>query len=119
MYFIPEVNILDQYPETNEGVLITRLKAFTNLRSLSLSICEHFQDQFSKEFHPEILQFEDPVLHCPSNRLQPSYFGLPYLCHEKCKSIFGDEDKLELIHELYITFLFMLKGRIIYNVDND
>lgn len=112
MYFIPEVNILDQYPEIIEGVLIKRLKSFTNLQSLSLSICEHFQDQFSKEFDPDSFQFLDSFLHYSSICLQPSYFGLPYLCREKClenKGIFGDEGKLELTHELYITLLFMLK----------
>ena len=43
MYFIPEVNLLDQYSEKFDEAFITRIQAFGNLQSLSLSICKHFK----------------------------------------------------------------------------
>ena len=111
MYFIPEVNLLDQYSEIAEGGFITILQARTNLQSLSLSICEHFQEPFSSA-----------AIFCSSHYLQPSYFGLPYLYREKIlenKDIFDNEDKLELMHELYITLLFILKQGILQKFDDD
>ena len=122
MYFIPEVNLLDQYPGKSEGVFITRLQTFTNLQSLSIFICEHFQEPFSSKFHPDILRFDDSANLCLSNYLHPSYFGLPYLYREKVlenKGIFDNEDQLEFMHELYVTLLFMLKKSIFQKLDDD
>ena len=39
MYFIPELNLLDQYLETVTQVLFAELKTLADLLSLSFSIC--------------------------------------------------------------------------------
>ena len=39
MYFIPELNLLDQYLETVTKVLFAELKTLADLLSLSFSIC--------------------------------------------------------------------------------
>ena len=102
MYFIPEVNLLDQYSEKFDEAFITRIQAFGNLQSLSLSICKHFKEQFSSA-----LRF------C---------FDVPYFYREKIqenKGILDNEDTLELMRELYITLLFMLRKSMFPELDNN
>ena len=113
MYFIPELNLLDQYLETVTEVLFAELKTLADLQSLSFSICQHSSEPLS-EFRD---LFEDRSwIHFNDNLdfplcLHPSNCNLWYLYKakiEKHKGIRDDEEKLELLHELYVTFLYLL-----------
>ena len=65
MYFIPEVNILDQYSEAVKEVFFAELENLVNLQSLSSSICQHSSEPFS-EFsglfrNSDLISFNDNV----------------------------------------------------------
>ena len=122
MYFIPEVNLLDQYTKTENENVITEVKAVANLQSLSSFICTNSLEPFREKF----FTLADPYYISPHRRLnlmcrgsnsrvKISYYNLQYLYSEKIhqnKSISDNEDKLEFLHELYVTFLFLLVDRI-------
>lgn len=127
MNFIPEVNILDQYSGTVKEVFFAELKTLANLQSLPLSICQYssepfyeFRDLFKNR---ALISFRDN-LDFPLC-LHPSKCSLRYLYKEiiqKNKGIHNNEDKSQLLHELYVTFLFLLIERalnIVYDNSKD
>ena len=114
MYFIPEVNILAQYSKTEKENVITELKALTNLQPLSSSIIKNSSKPFHQISVPYIRFTFNSCSSCSSNFMQSSYCNLCYLYSEKIhqnKGITDNEDKLEFLHELYVTFLFLLVER--------
>ena len=144
LYFIPDLNLLDEYSKTKEEKLlrnlqghvkqghsvklkaedklfnrtnlISEIRKFASLESLAKIIRERFICSFAP-----IVQSEKSVAiltriygRCSenmSNREQPSHQNLYVLYNEKIKNSSGilkDEDKLKLLCELYVTFLFFL-----------
>ena len=114
MYFIPEVNLLAQYSKTEQENIITELKALANLQSLSSSICKNSSKPFCQISVPYIHFTLTSCSTCSSDFMQSSYCNLRYLYGEKIhqnKGITDNEDKLEFLHELYVTFLLLLVER--------
>ena len=121
MFFIPEVNLLDQYTKTETENVITELKALANLHSLSSYICTNSLEPFLEKFFTledtYYSSFESRVKSVQSkynSRVKISYCNLRYLYSEKIhqnEDIGDSEDKLEFLHELYVTFLFLLVER--------
>ena len=119
MYFNQEVNIIDQYPETEKCDVIIKLKPLTNLESLSSLISEISEKSF-RSFENSFAVFEwgFPDIHTSLNG-DPFYPNLHYLCSEKIyqnKGITNNEDKLEFLHELYLNFLLLLQKTMQHDV---
>ena len=146
MYFIPELNLLEQYPITtqeellnclqgecqHEGdaakekrpennlvgqsqkCLILEIRKFANQTSLTKTILERFTSPF-----PPIVRKARNLQTFVSREI-PSHQHIFYLFKEKIVhngGILKDEDKPELLCELYITFLFLLHERV-FNISN-
>ena len=114
MYFIPEVNLPDQYSKMEKENVITELKALTNLQSLSSFISKNSSKPFRQIVSPYIGFTSISSTIYSSDLMQPSYCNLRYLYNEKIhqnNGITDSEDKLEFLHELYVTFLFLLVER--------
>ena len=139
-YFIPEMNILEQYSQTvkkhsiNSDKLIDELAVLANKTFLIEYICETFNDIpfspiISNDYHIfYVLKNEDSplrVLSGPGNLL-PSHHLL-YNWYDEIillgKGIQKEEDKTELLSELYVTFLYLLYTRIfrtaLFNKEED
>ena len=120
IYFIPEQNLLDHNLEKPKEAFITELEAFADLQSLSSCICEYGLEPFCQiyELHldPESYRVQEECVF----PMLPSYDRLQSLYKERIqtnKGIRDNEDKLELLLELYVTFLFMLKEIIFKTVE--
>lgn len=127
-YFIPEMNILEQYSQTlkkdsiNSIKLIDDLAVLTNKTSLIKYICETFNDipffpiiSYDKGIFSLFEKENLWILTAPSTRnLLPSHKHL-YQWYEEIilqgRGIQKEEDKTELLSELYITFLYLLYTR--------
>ena len=128
-YFIPEMNILEQYSQTvkkdsiNSDKLIGALAELTNKTFLIKYICETFNDiPFSPIIFNDygvfnVSRMEDSplwVLLGPGDLL-PSHHHL-YNWYDEIillgRGIQKEEDKTKLLSELYVTFLYLLYTRI-------
>ena len=144
LYFIPDLNLLEEYSKTKEEKLLTNLQGhvkqvhsvklkaedklfnqtnliseirkFASLESLAKIIRERFICPFAPIVQSEkstaiLTRIYGRCSENMSNREQPSHQNLYVLYNEKIKNSSGilkDEDKLELLCELYVTFLFFL-----------
>ena len=146
MYFIPKLNLLEQYSITkqeellnclqgkckhlrhadkkkraendlvgqSQKCLILEIRKFANQTSLTKTILERFTYPF-----PPIVR-KGRNLQAYLSREIPSHQHIFYLFKEKILhngGILKDEDKPELLCELYITFLFLLHERM-FNISD-
>ena len=105
MYFIPELNLLNEYSKTVKKVFIQKLKALANLQSLSFFICQNSSKPFldTKEGPVIISSFFYIAFDTDIYLRQPSFYNLWYLYNikiQKNKDFRNNEDKLEFLHEL-------------------
>ena len=157
MYFIPELNLLDEYSKTKkekllnhlqgqtkqeystkhkvegnmlakaEKKLISEIRKLTNMESLAKLICERYRYPFAPVVQKWTGGLDTAVAIIAGinsgiggkvnmyDREQPSHENLYVLYNKKIKQSSGileDEDKLELLCELYVTFLFLLHERL-------
>ena len=137
-YFIPEMNILEQYSQIvkknsiNSDKLIEEVTRLANKKSLIQYICETFKIPFSPIIKKgsnsselsifSLLQEENSFLvtlfPCVASRelLLSSHHHL-YQWYEDIilldRGIQKEGDKKELLCELYITFLYLLYARVL------
>ena len=157
MYFIPELNLLEEYSKTKkekllnhlqgqtkqeystkhkvegnvlakaEKKLISEIRKLTNMESLAKLICERYRYPFAPVVQKWTGGLDKAVAIIAGinsgigekvnmyDREQPSHENLYVLYNKKIKQSSGileDEDKLELLCELYVTFLFLLHERL-------
>ena len=157
MYFIPELNLLEEYSKTKkekllnhlqdqtkqehstkhkvegdlfvqaEKKIISEIRKFTNMKSLAKLICERYRYPFAPVVQkwtggldravPIIADVNTGIAEKINmyGREQPSHENLYVLYNKKIKKSSGileEGDKLELLCELYLTFLFLLHERL-------
>ena len=157
MYFIPELNLLEEYSKTKkekllnhlqgqtkqeystkhkvggnmlakaEKKLISEIRKLTNMESLAKLICERYRYPFAPVVQKWTGGLDKAVAIIAGinsgigekvnmyDREQPSHENLYVLYNKKIKQSSGileNEDKLELLCELYVTFLFLLHKRL-------
>ena len=126
-YFIPEMNILEQFSQTmkknsiNSDKLIEEVTRLTNKTSLIQYICETFSIPCSLSklgiFELAAEEMSYLVSSCAmatKSCFIPSHYHYSQFYREIIlldRSIQKDEDKRELLSKLYITFLYLLYAR--------
>ena len=139
MYFIPELNLLEQQysqtiksefsgcPHENVAKVKNLLGEFTNLTSLADFVCKKFKfpfdpivQSFKSENRDKLISAGHEcksqwtwlsMLHQLDMFDRPSYHNLFFLYNTKIlqnKGCFNKEDNLEILCEIYVTFLFFL-----------
>ena len=139
MYFIPELNLLEQQysqtiksefsgcPHENVAKVKNLLGKFPNLTSLADFVCKKFKfpfdpivQSFKSENRDKLISAGHEcksqwtwlsMLHQLDMFDRPSYHNLFFLYNTKIlqnKGCFNKEDNLEILCEIYVTFLFFL-----------
>ena len=146
MYFIPELNLLEQYPMTKQEQLLNCLQGecqdvghaakeklpekdlisqsqkclILEIQKFAIqtSLTKIILKRFTYPFPPIVRNSRNLQIYL--SREIPSYQHIFYLFKEKILhngGILKDEDKAELLCELYITFFFLLHERV-FNISD-
>lgn len=81
-YFIPKLNLLEEYSKEIKKAFVEKLKALANLQSLPFSICQNSSKPFVDIYQGPIL-FHQQFLKTAIYLRKPLFYNLWYLYNEK------------------------------------